>query len=400
MQEKLIIILNARDAAHPAYVVMNNEGQISQQALSIEGAELKSLTTNREVWVVVPGEDVIITSVTLPKMNRSRLLQAIPYALEEQIIEDVDTLHFAVGDYKPDQPISVMIVSRNKMNEWMTLMQSWQITADCMLPEFLAIPVTADAWSVVMNDIAIVRTGQLSGFACDRVNAGEMLVMAIADAQEKPALIDIKNESDAEPRFTLSTPVQVQAISAESRLELIASTLREAVTLNLLQGDFQAKKSRGLPKLSNLLKVCVYLLAAWAALLFLYPIVSYAILDKRASEISGQIAVIYKKHFPNASSILVPKERMQEKLNKLSSDMTENRMLMMLSNIGSGLSQASGVQLKRLEFQNNQMTLEMTAASSVEFSRFADVLTQQGLHVKQQNANLTGERVSATLQIE
>lgn len=400
MQEKLIIILNARNPAQPSYAVINKDGQIQKSALAADGSEIKSEAGSREVVIVVPAQDVVLTSVTLPKMNRARVLQAIPYALEEQIIEDVDSLHFAPGYYKSDQPISVMIVARSKMAEWMALLQSWQITANSMVPELLAIPLTKDAWSVMMNEIAIVRTGRLSGFACDRGNLGEMLIMAISDAGEKPALIEIYDEGETAVEFTLTTPVQIQQISGEKRLEMMAQALQESAPLNLLQGDYQSKKSRGLPQMTNLVKIPLYLFAVWLVLLFLYPIISFAILDNRASDISRQISVIYKRHFPNASSVLVPKERMQEKLNKLSSDITENRLLIIMSNIGSGLARAAGVQLKRMEFQNNQMTLEITAASSDEFSAFTDALAQQGLRVKQQNANLTGERVSATLQIE
>ena len=62
-----------------------------------DAAALAEAALDRINIVIVPSEDVLVTTVTLPKMNRSRLLQAIPYALEEQVIEDVDTMHFAAG---------------------------------------------------------------------------------------------------------------------------------------------------------------------------------------------------------------------------------------------------------------------------------------------------------------
>ena len=37
-------------------------------------------------------------------------------------------------------------------------------------------------------------------------------------------------------------------------------------------------------------------------------------------------------------------------------DIGENHLLLMMANIGKGLSKASGVQLKRMDFQNNVMT--------------------------------------------
>src|SRR3990167_3804199 len=152
--------------------------------------------------------------------------------------------------------------------------------------------------------------------------------------------------------------------------------------------------------MTNLIKAAAYMGAIWLVLMFLYPVVSFAILDQRTRDVKTQITAIYKRQFPNSSSVVAPKERMQQKLNKLNSDLGDNHLLLMMANVGKGLSQSSGVTLKRMDFQNNVMTLEISAASSDIFSSFTDALAQQGLHVKQQNATLNGTRVNATLEIE
>jgi hypothetical protein len=46
------------------------------------------------------------------------------------------------------------------------------------------------------------------------------------------------------------------------------------------------------------------------------------------------------------------------------------------------------------------MTLELTAQSSEDFSAFTDFLSQNSLSVKQQNANLAGTRVNASVVVE
>ena len=397
--QKLVILLHAQDLTHPSWVVLDAAGQVLQTVLHGDPVTLSAEAKNRTAIVIVPAEDVLLTSVTLPKMSRARLLQAIPYALEEQIIEDVETMQFAAGEYHANEKLAVAVTSRAKMSEWTALLKSFAITPDVMIPAIFALPCSEGIWHACVNDVAAVRTGVASGFACDKINLAEMLSLAIANADLLPQEIAFTNIHGT-LQLSLQVAVQEKIITSEQLMESMAQQAAVMPPLNMLQGDFQQKKARGMPKMTNLIRTAAYLGVAWLALMFLYPVISFAILDQRARDIKSQIAVIYKKQFPNSSSIVAPKERMQQKLNKLSSGISDNHLLTMMANIGTGLSQASGVILKRMDFQNNVMTLEISAGSSGVFSDFTDALTRQGLQVKQQNANLSGAHVSATLEIE
>lgn len=400
MSEKLVIVINAHTPAQPAYVVLDQQRQVTKLVLQCDGSELGQVAHGREVIVIVPAEDVLLASVTLPKMNRSRLLQAIPFALEEQIIEDVDTLHFAAGDYRPNEPVPVLVVARTKMNDWMSLLRSWQVTADIMIPATFALPVVPHEWHVLANHTVIVRTGVDAGFACDKENATELLVMSLEGLSLPPQRIRVENANPEPLVLVLPVTVEQTQITQEKQLEIMAFAASQSAPVDLLQGDYQSKKTRHLPKLTSMLRAIVYLAAAWLALLFLYPVVSFGILDRRAADLNSQLAVIYKHYYPDATNMAVAKDRLQQKLNKLTSGVGENKLLSLMASIGKGLTQASGVQLKRMDYQNNVMTLEIAANSSQSFSLFTDALGQQGLRVTQQNANLNGARVSATLQIE
>jgi general secretion pathway protein L len=399
MQEKLVILLHADDLTRPSYAVLASPATVTNVVQHANPDVLSEIAKDRAVIVIVPSEDVLLTTVTLPKMNRSRLLQAIPYALEEQIIDDVESMHFAAGDYRANEALPVAVVTRTKMSEWLDLLHSWGVMPDSMIPSVFALPVSAGNWTAQVSQVAMVRIDENSGFACDIDNLDEMLALALA-VNEAPRMI-LLDECDTQP-LILTVPVTVEQhqVTASQLLEVMAAQVAVAAPVNLLQGDYQNKKTRRMPKLTSVLKVGVYMLAFWLFMLFLYPVVSFAILDKRAATIKDQIAVIYKRQFPSASSVVAPRERMQQKLNKLSSDFGENRLLFMMANVGKGLAKSSGVTLKRMDYQSNVMTLELSAASSEIFSTFTDALMQQGLRVKQQNANLNGARVNATLQIE
>jgi hypothetical protein len=46
------------------------------------------------------------------------------------------------------------------------------------------------------------------------------------------------------------------------------------------------------------------------------------------------------------------------------------------------------------------MTVEFTAASSPDYAKFLNLLSEKGLRLKEQSANLTGKQILATISLE
>src|SRR5690606_28376181 len=73
------------------------------------------------VCVLVPGTDVLLAQPELPAKAGAKLQQIVPYALEEQLAEDIDNLHFAIGRRSGDSTtVPVAVVSQSLMDEWLT----------------------------------------------------------------------------------------------------------------------------------------------------------------------------------------------------------------------------------------------------------------------------------------
>lgn len=401
MQEKLIIYLHANDLTHPGWAVTDSEGGVSQSAYRDNAEGLAAIAEGKEVWVWVPAEDVLLVSIKLPKMSRARLIQALPFALEEQLIADVDTLHFAPGYHHAENDLPVMIVAHEKMQHWLSVLQAWNIQPDHLLPLVYALPYVENDWYLAMNEMAVVRSGLFQGFACDKTNLHALLDLNLEAAAHLPQRIEVKNYTSQPFHLPLDIPVTIREENSQPDqwISDLAGQCANAPALTLLQGKYALKKAN-LPRVEKIGKALRYAAVAWIVLLFLTPLISYFILRQRVSSIDNQIAQIYKRNFPQASNVVAPKLRMEEKLRKTSAQMGESRLLSLLGFVGKGMLETPSVKLKRFDFQSNQLTLELTAASSEDFSAFTDFLVRQGLNVKQKNANLTGEKVNATLEIE
>ena len=51
--------------------------------------------TDKRVIALVPGTNVLRTFVDIPVRNQAKLLQAIPFAMEDQLAGNIEELHFA-----------------------------------------------------------------------------------------------------------------------------------------------------------------------------------------------------------------------------------------------------------------------------------------------------------------
>src|SRR5690606_35238517 len=82
----------------PSWTAVDSNGAVAAlPADAPAGAGLAAAAAGRRVALLVPGTDVALFSVQLPPGNEARLQQLAPLALEEQVSEDLENLHFAVG---------------------------------------------------------------------------------------------------------------------------------------------------------------------------------------------------------------------------------------------------------------------------------------------------------------
>lgn len=398
-QDQLIIYL-ASHAVSPSWVLVDKEEVVKETVMDGDPSLLAQLAAEKNVIVLVPAEDVLLTSAKLPKMNHSRLLQALPFALEEQVIADVDTLHFAPLANQAEEMLPVAIVAKEKMQCWLSQLQTWQVKADVLIPLSLALPYADTRWDALIEQMVTVRTGPFSGFACDQANFPDLLSMSLQASEVKPQVIHIHSCQDTDiSTITLPASIIEDKVNTTKLLAFLASSAIHFSGNHLLQGEYAVKKSR-FPQRQKMWKAAAILAISWLVILFLYPTVSYFVLKTRLSKIENQMSQIYRYHFPQASSMVAPKLRMEEKLQKMAAGSGENRLLLLLAFVGKGLSPADDINLKRFDFQNNQLTLDVSAASSEHFAAFTNYLSQQGLRVKQQNATLINSRINATLTVE
>src|SRR6266699_6710477 len=72
---------------------------------------LEGLAPAEEIIVWTPAAETLLLRASLPTRSAAKIVQALPYALEEQLIEPPERLHFAYT-HEADGSLAVAVTSR------------------------------------------------------------------------------------------------------------------------------------------------------------------------------------------------------------------------------------------------------------------------------------------------
>jgi general secretion pathway protein L len=396
--EKIIIYLHNTDLSLLSWAIISDAGILQKITPHGDMQALTIAATHKEVIVIAPPEDVLLIEAKLPKLSRQRMLQALPFALEEQLLTDISELHFAAGDYQANNTLPVAIIAKIKIETWLNTLKEAGISPSSLIPAPLILPLSDNDWYLQLrDDSAIVRTGRYSGFACDKHNLEAFIQLNKAEQADAPHAIYLINEG-ATPFLAenegLKELVTEKRLTDKQQFAEIAQQC-ESPAINLMQGDFQAKRKTSHSKKIWLLAACVA--AGWLSLLLIGNSVSYFILHHESAKIEMAINTLYKQNFPKSTSMVAPKQRMTEKLNNLMNENHKNRLLVWLAYIGKSLHQTNTIKIQQLDYRNNSLSLDVSAPNFESIDTFTQTLAQQSLSVKQQNVAAAGTQVKGAL---
>ena len=377
--------------------------------------QLKDFTRQRRIVCLLDGRDVFLEHVRLPaSRNRRKLLQAIPFALEDDLADDLENLHFALGkeqsvaalngeksDALTDKQISVpvAVVARENLKHCLTTLAEAGIKPHVLLPDLLALPQSEDQWQILVDrDKATVCTGQQSGFSCDLNNLGTMLDSALEHREHIPAQIQIWNHSQTELKLALAdqTPELLISNSDQPPLTTLARGFQQALQINLLQGEFSFKEEYGRIVKSWLLPAA--LLGGWFMLLIALKLTTYVQLQEKSDDLQEQIIETYKQVFPNSKNFTEPRRQLQNKLSGMGAS-EDSPLLQLLNAAATQINAIPTATLQALDFNGEYLDLELIVTEVQQLESMRQQLQRQGVNAEIRSADTEGDRVTGEMRL-
>jgi len=363
-------------------------------------ADVAAEAAGLRVVVLASGDECLLTRARVPGRNRQKLLRAVPYALEEQLSDEVENLHFALGEQQADGSWPVAVISRRYLDALSAALAESALDVQQIVPEQLAVPYTADEVSaLVIDDLALVRNGAVSGFAADTDNLGVLLAMQYADTDAPRLRLYMQTGMSPPETDEYAAETVIESWSGDP-LHLFAAGLDEH-TINLLQGDYS--RSANWIQLWKPWRATAALLLAGVLVNFTVTGVEYFRLGQESERLHAEIETTFRKALPETKRVVDPRVQMQQQLDSLQhGGAGDNSFLVLLGKAGPILHQVDGIELAALTFRAGRLDLDLKIGNLQLLDQLKQSLAgSAGLDVEIQSATTASDnRVQSRLRIQ
>jgi len=391
MKEYLVIrLIDRLDKNLYWFVVRNIDAKpLLQGSCNIENisSELSHMAKNRVLVVLVPGEQVLLTTVAIPAQQKRYVANVVPYLLEEQLCNDVEKSHFIVNPViNPDKDLSVSIVSREQMDQWLAYFKDSGMKITYLVPETLTLPYDNNQWCVNVERAKVtVRYNHHLGFSCDMENFMFFMSTLLSEYQhDAPRKIRVYSDS-------VDTFNKLASITGDIEIEHHHSSLagheyifdQDLSGINLLQEDYQQ-----LSDTSSLWRKGQIVAALTAACLVLYMTINLVTIWKLNAEkeqLKNQTYVVFKNTFPDKKRIVNPEVQMQNELIKLEGKAeNHHEFLSLLHKISPALDKSRETRPMHMSYERNKNELSMQLRSNnfQNLDKFKELSESTGVSVE------------------
>lgn len=412
MAEFLVIRLGESVDDAVSWIVVDSQGTRRGNPGSGTLAEAAGAALDRPAIVLVPGAEVITLFANIPAKG-ARLLAALPYALEDQLAEDVDNLHFAAGKRDDNGRMPVAVVTRERMDEWLQGLHEAGIYPQRMVPEYhgllrtpntLSMLVLADR--VMFNDgqetefvipgispaDALAATGILDATADDTGTAKHLLVYCDA------ALGDRYEKDWALLRHELAE-VDVNLLP-DGALPKLAVTVASGAGINLLQGAYGEKT-----RVATTLRPWRHAAALAAGLLLVGLVakgVDYYRLSNERDALQAEFAAEYKRLRPNDTrEVLDPTGTVNSIRRDLGSAASGPQVFLpSMVSLAEAIARNDTAKVEAVSYRVGVVDVRLSAPDIPTLDKIVQSIDGSGRFVaKLQSADSVGDRVSSRIQI-
>ena len=349
------------------------------------------------VVFVAPGEEVLLTIANIPSKQHRQIVQAVPYAIEEQLAMDVEDCFFSLGLRNANGQIQVAVVERSQIRGWLDRLDALDVEISVMTSEANLLSCDIGISVLIDDDRVHVRWPDGTGMTTSR--AGLTLALS-AGSTDLPINVSGSELDIGASRMQLSEleasgQVLSERLVNESGFHILCCEF-SGTENNLLQGEFKVEAAA-----SNVQLVwrSVAVLAVMAvALHFLALVAQVWYFDRKSSEYKAEAYALYASVFPKDRNVRDLRRRWKAHLGRPESSV--NEFISLLAASSRGLSEA-GLTLNNVNFNESRgdLILQVIGERSEKLVEFTQRLTSEGLEAEIGTINQDAGTVRGSIKI-
>ena len=405
-----ICVVRLIDDGEPEWLAVDASGAVTDPGGRCPMEALPALIGQRRLVVLVPAHKVVLTSVNLPIRNPARLRQALPFALEEQVAEDLNLLHFAAGRRTPSGDVSAAIVRRQDLDEWIGGLRAVGLEPGAIYAEQEAMPSSpaATVWLIENGNCLVRRPGE-EPIAIEGESLEELMLFGdprqgqedtaahltvyltpASQAQLGPGLESLRDSL---------TSVDIRLLQNGALPQLAGNAVRDQ-GINLLQGEYAPRT--GVEKLWRPWRVAAMLLIALLAVTIGRDVAELIRLSHMETELDAAMDTAFRQAMPDVQRIVNHRRQMETRLAavRASRGVSSAPFLKSLEALGRAVVAAPGTTVESLSFRSGVMEVKLSAPSVDTLDAIQRSIQGSGrLDASILSANPRGDSVEGRIQL-
>ncbi|HET9033002.1 MAG TPA: type II secretion system protein GspL [Dokdonella sp.] len=355
MSDRLILRLDRSDQL--AWLRQSVDGRVLSSSQSTPPSAAVIAAAD-EIVVLVPAEDVLLIETRVNARSSAQLQQAVPFAVEDQLLGAVEDQHFAIHADN-DGRVGVAVVARTRMQRWIATLAALGVRADVLIPESLVLPFSAESASAMIDQgQVLIRLDRWSALTCSSAQLSDWLTQVRASGIDRAIEAhDFDDESDA----AIGQHFASYQAGLRDPLAFLARDLgRSAV--NLLSGEFASdhRQARG----TRWWRRVAIAAAAFVILAFVHRGLEVRQLGQEVANVDAAMTESLLKTFPDlgaAERSRAPQSVMRDRLERLRGGSESSGFLRLLGQIAPVLGRTTRTQMRGLEFRNGILEVGLRA---------------------------------------
>ncbi|MDB6083908.1 MAG: ral secretion pathway protein [Gammaproteobacteria bacterium] len=411
---------------HSLLIRLPAPGQEDTEWLSIDEAGVPSEARQRgplslaaavarsaKVIVIAPATQILLAEPDLPPGSGVKLARAVPFALEEQLTEDVDQLVFALGKRRSGGGTPVAVVSRSVLQGWLSQLEGAGIDPVAIFPDMSLLPQNPGQTVLWLENrrLSVRRPGKLP-FSVELTPVTEALIVAgvIADplAGElaphvlESAILYVTREDWAQVQDEVERLVdhfatlKIQLLT-EGPLPWLARGLDGTDAVNLLQGEFARTTDYGARwrRWRTAAALAVGLLVVHVAAQ------SFQLRQAKheTAALDQEIAQMFSAAMPSVE-MQDARRQMQNRLDRIRhSGPGPQHFLRTLQALSAALTATPKTGIQAMSYREDFLDMKVSAPSLAALSQLSQLLSKEGLTAEIQSSTPVGPGVEAHVQV-
>lgn len=377
-----------------AETVEDNNDFVERGDLLLEDVETLAETlvtegSEQTIVLMLPAHRVKCFNIDAPTKNRKHLEKAVPFQLEDQVLQSVDNQHFALGGFDSQDRLAVNVIDKEYFRELLELFKDVGIEPDHVISEAACVPHYKDAWSAVIGEQVLVRQEVNNFWSAEQFLVKELLQLEM-QTDELSITQAIRVYSEAENSFELES---VAGLATQKELVddvfYFLSQNYDAGVVNLLQQEFSSQKKT--QRNYGVWKLPTIAASILAGLGLVYLISHIVYMNTKLSDLKEQTLTQTKTLYPSLP-LSTAIAQVNNSYRNIGGDDGSGASLILLMDKSVNAMSTKSINFSQMEYiaSRGQLNMDVSADSYETLTQSQRNLESSGLEVDMRNASENG----------